>query len=168
MKRLHAGWNVQGDCIVSHRFPLSEADPPGVYLGEDSRGQDVYISYWTALDIAQMVGYPPIETVEANAARVDELEQKLADVEAQIDELVDSHVDQKFIKLLEQTKGEILEEQKRTVRSLRDSSKLATDPDASRTAKLVRREGSSTRARSSHPGDATAITDEPDPGNTIL
>lgn len=163
IKRLHDGFNVQGDCLVSKTFPMRETDPPGLYLGRDSAGKPVYITYWVALEIAGLVGYPTPEVYEANLAHIASLEQQLVDLEADFDRAVSEHVDNRFIELLAQTKGEILEEQKRATRSLRDASKFATDPDTSRTAKLDGGEGSEASPRGKNSGHVAIEPTPPSP-----
>lgn len=156
MKRLHPGHNVLGDCIVSKTFPMRAEDPPGIYLGRDSVGKPVYITYWTAIEIAQMVGYPPLEVVEQLQEDYDSLNVEHSECAANIEQFAAEHVETKYIELLEKTKGEILESQERTYRSLRDASKFGTDPSADRAAKLVGGKGSSEGARGADTGDAAS------------
>lgn len=147
MKRLVTGYNVTGDCVVSNRFPLAESDPPGVFLGLDSVGKDVYITYWTALDIAQLVGYPPLEVVEATQMAVDELAEDLDHMRQNVETLAAESVQADYIAMLKEAKDDLLEEYKRTALGLRNANKFASDPDSSRTAKLGGGEGSSKSTR---------------------
>lgn len=147
MKRLSEAHNVTGDCIVTRRFPFRQEDPPGFYLGRDSAGKNVYIDYWTALEIAQMVGYPPLEVVEQLKEDNDALVAGNSELHNSVEQLAAEHVEAKYIKLLEQTKDEILESQERTYRSVRDASKFGSDPDAGRADKLVGGKGSPEEAR---------------------
>jgi hypothetical protein len=160
MDRLSEAHNVTGDCLVSRRFPMRAEDPPGIYLGRDSVGKNVYLDYWTALEIAQMVGYPPLEVVEQLKEDNDALVAGNAELVDSVEQLAAEHVEAKYIELLEKTKDEILESQERTYRSLRDASKFGSDPDAGRADKLVGGKGSpqSTRGadNSASPGQSAS------------
>lgn len=94
IKRLHEGYGVDGDSVISGRFPMSEQDirdgTEGLYLGRNPEDQrrSMYITYWEADEIAQKIGFPHIEVYKAQLKELQDLRDQVAELERMLDEEV--------------------------------------------------------------------------------
>lgn len=110
MKRLHENFNVQGDCCVTGNVVsrgTEHNNPAGVYLGPnpEALGKDLYITFWTAVEIAHLIGYPMPEVYEQMQQDLEDQEQEIADLKRKLnDEIHTEQVQAVFTKIDNRTK----------------------------------------------------------------
>jgi hypothetical protein len=140
MKRLYSGFGVgEGSCVGGDN-PMYASDiengTEGVYLGvnPESPSKGLYLTFWEADTIAQLIGFPHIAVYEEQKKLIDVQAQQLADLEEVLNREVHSLQLQAVMKEIRKGNKEILNALEGTLSAVR--ARLGADgTDAGRIAK---------------------------------
>jgi hypothetical protein len=114
VKRLHEGFGIGEDSCISGRHPMTEADlaagQQGVYLARnpESPSKGLYVTFWEADDIAQAIGYPGIGVYEEQKKLIDDQAQRIAALEDQLNNEINSLQLLAFMKEVRKGNKEVL------------------------------------------------------------
>lgn len=125
VKRLHENFNIDADCCVTGSYPNMEHAPFGVYLGQNPEqpARGLYLTYWSAVEVALKIGYPDPAVQETLLKELDERNLRIEELERQLNEEVNNLAVKALQTHFDNRIKELADGQERAFRGIRDAAK---------------------------------------------